>query len=159
MSEMDMRIETTESTRAKIAEKMGFDQPSVFEVVNRSQYATEDAYLDALAIEQMRRDNPKYQATRRRLKAEYRERQEQEQREAQEAAYKSIRSAVQLDELDRREIDKQAAELARRDLAAGRTSASGLGETIERYAQKLSEKCKDRKASSQLFNQILRGQR
>lgn len=159
MSEMDMRIETTESTRAKIAEKMGFDQPSVFEVVNRSQYATEDAYLDALTIEQMRRDNPEYQATRRRLKAEYRERQEQEQQEAQEAAYKSIRSAVQLDDLDLREIDTQAAELARRDLAAGRIGASSLGETIERHAKELTETRKDSKARNQFFNAMLRGKR
>ena len=159
MAEMDMRIETTESTRAKIAEKMGLDQPSVFEVVNRGQYATEDAYLDALVIEQMRRDNPEYQAARRRLKAEYRERQEQEQRTAQATAYKEIRAAVQLDDLDRREIDAQSAELARRDLAAGRIQASELGSTIERYANQLSEKRKDTRAGNRLFNDMLRGKR
>ena len=48
MAEMDMKIETTESTRAKIAERLGFDQPSAFDLVDRSKYATEDAYLDAL---------------------------------------------------------------------------------------------------------------
>lgn len=159
MAEMDMRIETTESTRAKIAEKMGLDQPSVFEVVNRGQYATEDAYLDALVIEQMRRDNPEYQAVRRRLKAEYRERQEQEQRAAQDTAYKKIRSEVQLDDLDRREIDTQATELARRDLAAGRIGVSDLGEAIEKHAKELTEKRKDTRASNQLFNAMLRGQK
>ena len=159
MAEMELRIETPESTRAKIAEKMGLDQPSVFDVVNRSSYTTEDAYLDALTLEEMRRSNPEYQAARRRLSVEYRERQEREQRIAQEAAYKEIRSKVQLDGLDQREIDAEAAEMARRDLAAGRISASGLGETIPDYAKQLTEKRKDIKAGNQLFNAMLRGQR
>lgn len=159
MAEMDMRIETTESTRAKIAEKMGLDQPSVFDVVNRARYATEDAYLDALVMEKMRRENPDYQAARRKLASEYRERQEQEQRTAQATAYKEIRAAVQLDDLDRREIDAQSVELARRDLAAGRIPASELGSAIERYANQLSEKRKDTRAGNQLFNDMLRGKR
>ena len=38
MAEMDVRIETTESTRAKIAEKMGLDQPFAFDLVDRRKY-------------------------------------------------------------------------------------------------------------------------
>ena len=76
MAEMDMRIETTESTRAKIAEKMGLDQPSVFDVVNRARYATEDAYLEThWSRENVDGENPDYQAARRKLASEYRERQ------------------------------------------------------------------------------------
>lgn len=159
MAEMDMRIETTKSTRAKFAEKMGLDQPSAFDLVDRRKYADDESYLDAVIKADMERNNPEYQAARRRLKAEYRERMEREQRAEQEAAYKQIRSTVQLDGLDQREIDTQAAEMARRDLAAGRISASGLGKAIEDYAKKLTEKRKDTKASNQLFNAMLRGQR
>ena len=159
MAEMDMRIETTKSTRAKIAEKMGLDRLSALDLVDRRKYADDESYLDAVIKADMERNNPEYQAARRRLKAEYRERMEREQRAEQEAAYKQIRSTVQLDGLDRREIDAQAAEMARRDLAAGRISASGLGKAIEDYAKKLTEKRKDTKASNQLFNAMLRGQR
>lgn len=159
MAEMQARIETRQDTAAKFAAKLGTDMPNIFDVVNRSNYATEDAYLDALTLEEMRRNNPEYQAARRRLSVEYRERQEREQRAANDAAYKEIRSTVQLDHLDQREIDTQAAEMARRDLAAGRISASGLGKAIEDYAKKLTEKRKDTKASDQLFNAMLRGQR
>ena len=63
-----------------------------------------------------------------------------------------------LDSLDRRNIDQEAADLARRDLAANRIAASELGATIERYAEELSEKKKDSKASNALFNAMLRGQ-
>ena len=159
MADMDLRIETTESTRAKIAEKMGLDQPSAFDLVDRSRYADDESYLDAVIKADMERNNPEYQAARRRLKAEYRERMVHQQRVEQEAAYKEIRSAVQLSGLDQREIDTEAANLARRDLAAGRISASGLGKAIEDYAKQLVEKRKDTKASNQLFNAMLRGQR
>lgn len=159
MADMDLRIETTESTRAKIAEKMGLDQPSAFDLVDRSKYADDESYLDAVIKADMERNNPEYQEARRRLKAEYRERMEHQQRAEQEAAYKEIRSTVQLSGLDQREIDTEAANLARRDLAAGRISASGLGKAIEDYAKQLAEKRKDTKATNQLFNAILRGRR
>ncbi len=159
MEGIDMRIETSDSTRARFAEKMGLDQPSAFDLVDRRNYVDDESYLDAVIKADMERNNPEYQAARRRLKAEYRERMEREQRTAQEAAYKEIRSAIQLDDLDQRNIDTQAVEMARRDLAAGRISASGLGSAIENYAKQLTEKCKDSKASNQLFNAMLRGQR
>lgn len=158
MSKMDMKIETTESTREKIAEKMGLNQPSVFDLVDRRKYASDESYLDAVIKADIERNNPEYQAARRRLKAEYRQRQEMEQAAAREASYKRIRAEVQLADLDRREIDAEAAEMARRDLAAGRISASGLGAAIEQYAEKLTEKRKDTKASNQLINAMLRGQ-
>lgn len=78
-------------------------------------------------------------------------------REAQSAAYKTIRANASLDGLDRRNIDTEAADLARRDLAANRITASDLGAAIERHAAELSEKRKDEKASAQLFNAMIRG--
>lgn len=159
MANMDMKIETRESTTARIADKLGFNQPSAFDLVDRSKYANDESYLDAVIRAEMERNNPEYQAIQRRMKAQYREKLEQEQLVRQETAYKQIRSSVQLDDLDRREIDAQAAEMAKRDLAAGRICASGLGKAIEDYAKQLAEKRKDTKASNQLFNAMLRGQR
>lgn len=65
---------------------------------------------------------------------------------------------MSLDSVDQHSIDEEAADLARRDLAANRIAASELGKAIERYAQELSEKKKDSKASNALFNAMLRGQ-
>ena len=79
---------------------------------------------------------------------------EHQQREEQAAAYKKLRAGVELSSVDVREIDSQAAELAQRDLAAGRIRASGLGSAIE-----LTEERKDSKAAGQLFNAMLRGQK
>ena len=100
MAEMDMRIETRESTTAKVAEKLGFDQVSAFQLVDRSKYADDESYLDAVIKVEMERSSPEYRAARQRVKAQYREKLEREQQEKQESAYKEIRSTVQLDSVD-----------------------------------------------------------
>ena len=155
---LNANIETAENVREKAKAAFGFDMSSALDLVKRSDYDSDEAYLDAAAKAELERSSPEYRAARSRLKAEYRARQEKEQRTAQNEAYKSIRAEVLLDALDRRKIDEQAADLARRDLAANRIAASELGRTVERYAQKLGEKRKDEKASGALFNALLRGQ-
>ena len=155
---LNANIETAENVREKAKAAFGFDMSSALDLVKRSDYDSDEAYLDAAAKAELERSSPEYRAARSRLKAEYRARQEKEQRTAQNEAYKSIRAEVLLDALDRRKIDEQAADLARRDLAANRIAASELGRTGERYAQKLGEKRKDEKASGALFNAMLRGQ-
>lgn len=151
-----IEIVTQGSLREKAAEKMGFNQPSALDLVSRSDYATEEAFLDAAVKAEMERSNPQYQAVRRRLAAEYRQRQEEAERKAQAEEYKEIRSNVQLWDTDTRAIDTEATEMARRDLAAGRIGASEMGKTIEKYAKDLTEKHKDSRASDQLFNNIIR---
>ena len=151
-------IETRESVEAKAKAAFGFDLSSALDLVKRGDYDSDEAYLDACTRAELERSSPEYRAARSRLKAEYRARQETEQRKAQDGAYKTIRANVSLDNLDRRNIDEQAADLARRDLAANRIAASELGKAIEKYAQKLSEKAKDHKASNALFNAMLRGE-
>lgn len=155
---LNANIETAESVKEKAKAAFGFDLSSALDLVNRSDYDSDEAYLDAAAKAELERSSPEYRAARSRLKAEHRARQEKEQRTAQNEAYKSIRAEVSLDALDRRKTDEQAADLARRDLAANRIAASELGRTVERYAQKLGEKRKDEKASGALFNAMLRGQ-
>lgn len=157
MAEFEMRLETRESTRAKAAAALGLDQPSVFDTINRGKFATDEQYIDACVEEAQKRSDPTYQAARRKVARELRERQEQEQLARREAEYKRIRSGVQLDSVDQREIDAKAAELAKRDLGAGRISASGLGSKIAEYAEQLTEEYKDTRANNQLFNDMLRG--
>lgn len=106
----------------------------------------------------MAQSNPEYQEAQRKIRAEYMAMQEKKRSEDNERAYREIRSEVKLDSVDVNEIDAQAAELAKRDLAAGRISASGLGEAIIQHAKALTEKRKDTKASNQVLNAMLRGQ-
>ena len=154
----EANIETAESVNEKAKAALGLDLSSALDLVKRGDYDSDEAYLDACTRAEMERSSPEYRAARSRLKAEYRARQEAEQRKAQAENYKAIRSSVSLDSVDQHSIDEEAADLARRDLAANRIAASELGKAIERYAQELSEKKKDSKASNALFNAMLRGQ-
>lgn len=151
-------IETRESVEAKAKAALGFDLSSALDLVNRTDYSSVEQYLDAAAKAELERSSPEYRAARKRLEAEYNERLATRQREIEAAAYKTMRQNVILDSVDKRNIDEEAAALARRDLSANRIAASDLGATIEKYAAELTEKAKDSKASNALFNAMLRGQ-
>ncbi len=155
---INANIETAESVREKAKAALGFDLSSALDLVKRGDYDSDEAYLDACTRAELERSSPEYRAARSRLKTEYRARQEEQERKAQAENYRSIRANVALDSLDQRNIDEQAADLARRDLAANRIAASELGKAIEKYAQDLREQRKDEKASNALFNAMLRGQ-
>lgn len=155
---MEARVETRESTRQQIAAKLGLDQPSPFDLVDRSKYPDDETYLNAVVAAKMAQNNPEYQEAQRKIRAEYMAMQEQKRSEDNERVYKEIRSDVKLDSVDVNEINAKAAELAKRDLAAGKIGASDLGTAIVQHAQELTEKRKDTKASNQLFNAMLRGQ-
>lgn len=157
--ELNSSIETKESTRARVGVALGLDLTSSLDLLSRGNYDSEDEFLDACVRMELERSSPEYRAARSRLKAEYRARQEKQERAEQAANYKAIRAGVSLDSVDQKNIDTEAADLARRDLAAGRISASALGKSIEGYAAELSEKRKSERASSILFNSMLRGQR
>lgn len=155
---INANIETAESVREKAKAAFGLDMPSALDLCSRSDYDSDEAYLDVCTRAELERSDPKYRSVRCRLKSELRARQEEQERKAQAENYKAIRANIGLDSVDKHNIDERAADLARRDLAANRIPASELGATIERYAQELSEKKKDSKASNALFNAMLRGQ-
>lgn len=154
---INANIETAESIKERAKAAFGFDLPSALDLVKRSDYDSDEAYLDACTRAEMERSS-EYISARRRLKSEYRQRTEEQERKAQDEAYKTIRAAVTLDSIDQRNIDEKAADLARQDLAAGRIAASGLGDAIAKYAEKLGEERKTEKASAQMFNSMMRGQ-
>ena len=155
---INANIETAESIKERAKAAFGFDLPSVFDLLERSDYDSDEAYLDACTRAEMERSSPEYRAARSRLKAEYHARRDEQERKAQSENYKEIRGRVILDSVDKHNIDEEAAALARRDLSANRIAASDLGATIEKYAAELTEKAKDSKASNALFNAMLRGQ-
>lgn len=154
-----MRFDTSDGVREKIVKALNNgDMRHGLDLVKRSDYATEDEYLDAAAKAEMERSNPEYKAIRARLKREHDERTEKAYREQQSEMYKQARASVQLSSFDIKQIDDEASALARRDLVAGRVSASGLAGAIEKYAEKLTEKRKNELASNAVMNAMFRGQ-
>lgn len=154
---INANIETAESVKEKAKAAFGFDLSSALDLCSRSDFATDEQYLDACTRAELERSSPEYRSVRCRLKSEFRARQEEQERKAQAENYKAIRANIGLDSVDKHNIDEKAVTLARRDLAAGRIAASGLGDAIAKYAEKLGEERKTEKASAQLFNSLIRG--
>lgn len=157
MNDIEMTIDTGDTLREKLTRALGFDEKSALDLVDRSKFADEDSYIDAAVRMELERSSPEYRAARNRIKAELRQRTEREELEARRADYSAIRASVELDAFDRNQINKQAAELAARDLNAGRIPAAALNETISKYSEQLEKETLDEKASNQQFNNILRG--
>lgn len=151
-------IVTKESTTEKVAAALGFNQPSALDVVRREEFKSDADYIHALTETQAKMDDPEYQRAARKVAEEDRRRQEKAIREEQRKEYSEILKTVKLSDLDRRTVDTQAAELARRDLAAGRIFASDLAGRIEHYAEELTEKKKRDLAAGIQFNRCLRGE-
>lgn len=144
------------TARDKLANMMGDNRPDAFESVQRDKFESEDAYLDAVTAEKLKRSTPEYQSARREVEREWRQRQEQEQRERQREAYSEAYNNVRLSDLDRRNIDDRAAELARRDLSAGRIGTRDMGVAIEEHAKKLMEERRKELASNAVMNAMFR---
>ena len=154
-----MRIESNSSIREKAAHAFGFEHGSVLDTLRRADYGSDEEFLDAAAALEVARARPEFQAARRKLQRELAERQEAAQREQQAVEFAKIRGSMKLDGFDKKIVDEQATELARRDLAAGRIGASDLGRCIAGHAKTLTEKRLDEMASNALFNEIIRSSR
>ena len=151
-----MKFDTRNDVAEKMKRAMGADQKSALDMVRRGDFKNDDEYLDAAAHYEISRQTPEFQKARRELAKELAERWEAEQREKQREEYSRLLKTVKLDYLDRKNIDAKAAELAQRDVHAGRIGASALGSKITEYAKVLEEKRIEEKAQAALVNAMIR---
>ena len=156
MSNVNAEFRTPEAVRDAAAAAFGLNQKSVFDIVRREDYKTEAEYIQALSDTSKAMETPEYQRARRKAAEEEQRRNEAAIRAEQRKEFQTIRRGVTLTQTEKEQIDRQAADMARRDLAAGRIFASGLGAKIEEYAGQLSDKAKDSKASAMQFNAFIR---
>lgn len=147
-----------QDSRAKLSDRLGLNQASVFDQLKRSDYDSDDAYLDALTKLEMERRSPEYREIRRQLTGAYQAYNEEKIREQQHDDFMKYRAAAQLDFLDRKEIDAEARRLAEADLAAGKIGRDGLGAAIAEYGKTLEGKKLDTKAANAQMNAMFRGQ-
>ena len=158
MAEIKAEFTTQNDVKEKAANALGLNQKSVFDIVRREDYINEAAYIKALAETSKAMETPEYQRAARKAAEEEKRMSEERVRATQRAEFQAIRQGVTLTPLEQQRVDEQAAELARRDLAAGRIFASDMGRTIEEYASELGNRAKDEKATSVQFNSFIRAE-
>ena len=145
-----------QESRDKISKRLGLTQDSVFELLHRDDFDSDSAYLDALTKLELERRSPEYREIRRQLAGAYEKYNEEKVRQQQREDYQRFRDTVQLDSLDRKEIDAEARRLAETDVANGKISAGGLGAAIVKHTEALEAKRLDRKAADAQMNAMLR---
>lgn len=156
MAEINATFTTKDIIQDRAATAFGLNQKSVFDIVRREDYRTEAEYIQALSDTSKAMETPEYHRAARKAAEEKQRRNEAAIREAQRREFAEIRRGVKLTPMEQEQIDKQAADMARADLASGKIFASGLGARIEEYAERLADKAKDSKASSMQFNNFIR---
>ena len=146
-----------QDSRMKLSERLGLNQESIFDLLNRADFDSDDAYLDALTKLEMERRSPEYREIRRQLAGAYEAMNEEKVRQQQNEDFQRFRAAVQLDHLDKKNIDTEARRLAEADLAAGKISAGGMGAAIMEHSKALEGQKLDQKAANAQMNAMFRG--
>ncbi len=131
----------------------------MFDVVHREDYKTEADYIQALAKTSQVMESDAYRRAVSKASIEARQREEAEIRKAQREEYAEIRKGIKLSEMQQKDIDKRAGEMARADLAAGKIGTADLGRQIEKYAAELGDEEKSTQAAGIQFNNMLRALR
>lgn len=144
--------------REKAAVAFGLNVPEASDLVNRADYATQAEYYAALADMKIRLQDPEFQRAIRKARMSGQVEDERAKRKRELEEFKQYRKSANVEEFEQRDIDKQAAQMARDDLARGKISSAELGERIAIYADRLSDKLKDQKASSAQINALFRKQ-
>ncbi len=154
---MRTEFETTKTTRARMANQLGFARDNALDKLDRASFESDEAYIDACVEREIKATDPARMRIKRQLEREYAERQEAERQAKQDAAYKEIRVGITLDGLDHENIHNEATRLAQEDLAAGRIFTKDLGKRIAEHAEELAEKRKNEKAENKMMNAMFRG--
>lgn len=147
-----------DNVKEKAAIAFGFDGPEASDLVNRADYATQAEYYAALADMKIRLQDPEFQRAIRKARMSGQIEDERAKRKRELEEFKQYRKSASVEEFEQRDIDKQATQMARDDLARGKISSAELGERIAIYADRLSDKLKDQKASSAQINALFRKQ-
>lgn len=156
MAEIVMELQNRDSIRQKAAAALGFNQPNPEDVIHREDYGSDAEYAVALARLTQTMNTPEYRAAARKVGVTAQNRTEEDTRKQQREEFKQIRKTVELDAAELEQIDREALQLARQQLANGRIGASLLGETVETIAKQLMEKRKDQKAGNIQLNAAFR---
>ena len=154
--EIVMELQNRDSIRQKAAAALGFNQPNPEDVIHREDYGSDAEYAVALARMTQTMNTPEYRAAARKVGVTAQNRTEEDERAEQRKEYAEIRKTVKLDSVELEQIDREALQLARQQLADGKIAYSQLGETVEQIAKQLTEKAKDRKAGNIQLNAAFR---
>lgn len=131
--------------------------PSALDSLNRYNYASDAAYLEAAADLIVKRNSKEFQNAFRTVQKEFFDRKMEESKEQMKQDIEELRKKVVLDSTETENCKTQASEKAQADLKAGKITVTQLSDAIFNYEQDLIKAAKGNKATTQVMNGLLRG--
>lgn len=155
-------IITSEETKSRVYEKLGAGAPSVFDKINRSEYSSDDDYLDACTRLSLEIESKEFMSRRASLAAHYRKIQIEEERKKQAEDLEGLKTKIRKEGIGSYELEKirkAAHDRASEDLAKGKINTAQFADRLSKYENELSEDHISKKASAALFNNLIRSSR
>lgn len=126
------------------------------DLLNRADFATDDAYLEAAADLRIKRSSPEFQKALREMRAEQ-ARREQAQLELEQAKrFEELCQSIKLDAYDLGTIQSRAQKNAASMVQSGKIRSDELLSTVSRLEQQYTEDFKRTKASNAIINEAVR---
>lgn len=134
------------------------NRPTALEAIKRSDYKTDDEYINALAVYEYETTHvdPRLAELRRKYSRLVYEENEAKRKAEQEAEYERIREKTRLDYSEQEAVEKAAADEAARLYNAGKVEAKDIAKTAADLKKQMEDKAIRTKAGGTFFNQIIR---
>ncbi len=151
-------IITGTSTAEKLASRLNgqTDTKAALNMVKREDFPDDTSYLTAATKAYLERSDPAFAKAYSSIAAEYQKQTEEQQIARNRERYAELSKTVQLDDFERKEVERQARAAAERDLAAKRITLDGMGKAIAAHAEKFTAKAKEEKIGRVMMNEQLR---
>ena len=133
-----------------------FKLPSPLDTLKRSDYASDAAYLEACAELHLKRQNPEFQKALLAVRDEFEQREHAARLEKMNKEIKKLSQNIVLQDYEIKKCDEQAAEQIWTDVARGNIEKAKAADAIQELSIKLQREARERKASRQVTNELIR---
>ena len=136
---------------------IGADIPTAMQVINRTDYSSDDEYLDALArYEVEQQHNDKLIEARRKYARLLNEQREQEEFQKREEAFKEIHRDTKLTPEEAAQVEAQATISTADAVRQGKLSIEDVPQATARIKERLEKEAINRKAGNTFLNEMFR---
>ena len=133
-----------------------FKLPSPLDTLKRSDYPSEAAYLEACAELHLKRQNPEFQKALLAVRDEFEQREHAARLEKMNKEIKKLSQSIVLQDYEIKKCDEQSAEQIWTDVARGNIEKAKAADAIQELSIKLQREARERKASRQVTNELIR---
>ena len=157
-----MNFSTKDQVKAKAINRLGFDLPAqkdALEIVQRSDFRTDDEFLDACAKYAMQFDDARFREVRNDLARKYYDQRQAELDAENVRIEQEIRANTRLSVDERQEIETRAAANAAADMRNGKIQPNEYRRTVAKYTDDMCKAQLNHKVECAFMSDMIRRER